>query len=347
MGIEYILNGQASGSVAGRMIACNMDAGALRPFLSDDGQRSLIQVGNQIMAVNAPAPFTKDAWKELDTTVIAAAQERLKLVADLRAAGLTKTIGNGMGKTSFEYQSMSDINDAQMSMDPVVRGQGDRPLTDIKNIPLPVIHKDVMFTARDIAIARAGGMSLDTSMLELQTRKVSEMAEKLAIGIGTPYTVGGGILYGLTTFPQRLTRSIAAPTGGTWVPSDTLDDVLAMRDQSQAAFHYGPWALYVSTAWDKYLDADFSSAKGDITLRERIQKVDGISSVMTLDFLPGYQMLLVQKTSDVIREVVGMEIQPIQWTEAGGMEIHMKVMGIMVPNPRADFYDRTGIVHGS
>lgn len=346
MTIEYILNGQASGSVAGRLIACNMDAGAMRPYLGPDG-RSVITVNKQTFVTNAPTPFTKDAWKELDAVVIKAAMARLKLVTDLRAAGLSVSIGNGMGKTSFEFQSVSDIDDAAISMDPVVRSRGDRPYTNLKNIPLPVIHKDVMFSARDIAISRNGGVALDTTSLDLQTRKVAEMAEKLAIGIGTPYTVGGGILYGLTTFPQRLTFTIDLPTGGTWTPTKTLENVLAMKDLSQAAFHYGPWKLYCSTNWDKYMDNDFSAAKGDLTLRQRLSQVEGIQGVVSLDYLSGYQLLLVQMTQDCIREVIGMEVQPIQWEEAGGMEVHMKVMGIMVPNPRADFYDRTGIVHGS
>lgn len=347
MTVDYILNGQASGSVANRLIACDMDAGALRPYVSEDGRQSLITVNRQEFAVNTPTPFTKDAWKELDKTVIQAAMQRLKLVADIRSAGLTVTIGNGMGKTSFEYQSMSDIDDAVLSMDPVVRSAMNRPYTELKNIPLPVIHKDVVFSARDIAISRSGGVALDTTSLDLQTRKVAEMAEKLAIGVGTPYVIGGGILYGLTTFPQRLTKTINNPTGGTWTPDKTLSDVLAMRDQSTAARHYGPWKLYCSSSWDQYMDNDYSAAKGDLTLRKRLKEVEGISDVVTLDFLSGYQLLLVQMTANCIREVVGMEIQPIQWEEAGGMEIHMKVMGIMVPNPRADFYDRTGIVHGS
>jgi len=55
----------------------------------------------------------------------------------------------------------------------------------------------------------------------------------------------------------------------------------------------------------------------------------------------------VQQTSDVIREVVGMDITTVQWEEEGGMRLNFKVMAILVPQLRADFNGNTGIVHGS
>ena len=95
------------------------------------------------------------------------------------------------------------------------------------------------------------------------------------------------------------------------------------------------------------MDDDYSSAKGDNTLRERIAKIDNITSVDTLDTLTGYQMLLIQQTSDVIREVVGMDMTTLQWMSHGGLQFNFKVMAIMVPQLRADQNGNTGIVHGT
>ena len=95
------------------------------------------------------------------------------------------------------------------------------------------------------------------------------------------------------------------------------------------------------------LDGDYSEAKGDNTLRDRIKKIDGIQDVRTLDYLTGYTLLLIQMTSDVIREVVGMDFTTVQWESQGGMQVNFKVMCIMVPQLRADYNGNTGIVHGT
>ncbi len=71
-----------------------------------------------------------------------------------------------------------------------------------------------------------------------------------------------------------------------------------------------------------------------------------IEAVITLDYLTGYQAILVQLTPDVIREVVGMDVTTLQWELHGGMEIRFKVMAIMVPQIRSDINGNTGIVHG-
>jgi len=120
-----------------------------------------------------------------------------------------------------------------------------------------------------------------------------------------------------------------------------------MRQASEDNHHYGPWSLYTSPAWDQYLDDDYSTLKGDITLRQRVTAINGIGAVTTLDYLTGFQMILVQMTSDVIRMVIGMDVTTVQWETHGGMRLNFKVMAIMVPQLRADFNGQTGIIHGN
>ena len=176
--------------------------------------------------------------------------------------------------------------------------------------------------------------------------KVAEEAEKLAIGSLPSYTFGGGTIYGLTNMVGRLTKTITAPTDSGWTPEVFVDEVLDMIQLSVNAYHYGPWMLYVGTGWSKYMGQDFKAAS-DITLRERILKLEGIQDVQTLDHLTGFQVCLVQMTSDVIREVVGMDITTVQWPSKGGMQLNYKVMAILVPQLRKDFNGKTGIVHGN
>jgi len=351
--MDFILNGQGSGAVATTLLNNGFDVGALRPWVGNDGRHYISRLGanGKLEAAplqNATATLRKDEWKILDDAIVMAAKERLRIVADLRSSGLTFNIPNGMGKTVLETETMSDITPAIVSMDPARQSEGDRPEFELTNLPLPVIHKDFYFNARQVATSRNSGASIDTVTAQAAARRVAEEAEKLVIGTGGSISYGGGTIYGLTNFPHRITSAgITSPTAGGWTPATLIGEILAMRQASIDAHHYGPWVLYTSPSWDLYLDNDYSAAKGDNTVRQRIAAIAGITAIRTLDHLPGEQMVLVQQTNDVIREVIGMDITTVQWETHGGMRLNFKVMAIMVPQLRADFYGNTGIVHAN
>ena len=350
-GMNFILNGQAHGDVASTLLATNFDPASLRPWVGDDG-RSYISVnqGGKLVAVptaNATATLRKDDWVRMDKAIVAAAKPRLRLVSDLMSKGLQYSIPNGMGKTVLETETQSDISAASISMDGIRASDSDRPVFELTNLPLPIIHKDFEFSARQIAASRNGGSPLDLSTAELAGRRVAEMAEQLTIGTASSYAFGGGTIYGITNYPNTLTKTLTSPTASGWLPSTTVSEVLAMKSQSQAAYHYGPWMVYNSPAWDAYMDDDYSASKGDNTLRERIAKIDNIQGCRTLDYLTGTQLAMVQMTSDVIRMVVGMNMTTLQWDSHGGMLKKFKVMTILVPQLRADQNSNTGIVLGS
>ena len=118
--MNFILNGQATGDIANKLLEANFDVNALRPYIGSDGQSYITQNVNgkpQAIVTNAPASLRKDDWILLDEAIVPAAKERLRLVADLRSAGLTFTIPNGMGKTVLETETQSDISAARISMD--------------------------------------------------------------------------------------------------------------------------------------------------------------------------------------------------------------------------------------
>jgi uncharacterized linocin/CFP29 family protein len=357
--LDYILNGQGHGGVAAALLDHEMDPLWLKPIRGRDGRPYIIQNTTDpktgapkqkyvcVANTGMTAALTKEAWLHLDTRMVMAAKPRLRFVGDLRAAGLTYTIPNGFGKTVLQHQAMSDITDAEIAMDPYKETQADAPTLDLTNLPLPIIHKDFWFTNRDIAVSRNGGAPLDTTTAELAAKRVAELAEKLALGVAGSYKYGGGYVYGLTNFPSNMTKVLTNPSSDPdWTPGVTLNEVLAMKEQSQLAYHYGPWMLYVSPQWDKYLDADYSEAKGTNTLRERLKKIDGLQDVRTLDYLSGYKMILVQMAPEVIREVIGMEMMTVQW-EPTPFRTNFKVMCIMVPQMRTDSNGLTGVVYGN
>jgi len=353
--IDFILNGMSSNpDMASKLMACNMDPGVLRPYIAENGQSYVTVYRNgklEAIRTNTQATLTKEAWLHLDTQVLRAARNRLRVVADLRGSGLTYGVPNGMGTTVLEYQKMSDINDATISMDGLRLGADDRPVFESAFLPLPIIHKDFQFSLRQIQTSRQSGAPLDTTMGELAGRKVAEMVEKLTLGRLSSYAYGGGTIYGMANFTSRLTDTITSPTATGWTAATHLVEILAMKQTAQDAKHYGPFVLYYSSAWDKYLDDDFNTNYPNKTLRNRIKEIDGISDVRTLDYLDTadstYNVILLEMDSSTIRMVIGMDIMTLEWDTHGGLLKNFKVMCIIIPQLRADIDGNTGIVHGS
>lgn len=357
--MDFIYNGQASGNVAAALAASNFDVNVLRPYLGKDGY-SYITVNSGETDPKTGKPIMKSVrlqqntaslrnydWKLIDDAVIRAAKPRLRVFGDLRRRGLQLTIPNGMGKTMLEQETMGDITPATISMDAIRESEADKILFDSTSLPLPIIHKDFHYTARQIAVSRNGGTPLDTATAELAARRVAEEAEKLTLGVSSSYSFGGGTIYGYTNHPNRNTQTLTAPTTPGWTPATLVAEFLSMRAKAVADGYRGPYSVYISPDWDPYLDDDYSGAKGDNTLRERLLKIEGITEILTADYLTGWNVVMVQMTSDVVRAVVGMDITTVQWETHGGMRLNFKVMAILVPQLRLDANSNSGVVHGN
>lgn len=350
--MDFILNNAAHGDVAGTLLQHNFDPGAMRPWLSNDEKDkqtyvTLNQEGKQtVLATNAPATLRVREWIEIDRNVQEAVYTTpQRMFADLRASGSNIIIPNGMGKTVLEYERMTDIGDAITSMDGIRESDGDRPHFDVTGMPLPIVHKDFQFTARQIAVSRNGGSPLDMTMPRLAARKCMEQVEKYTAGSQT-YKYGGYNVYGYTNYPQRLTQSITAPSSSNH--PTTVAEILAMRKKLTDRAFTGPYMVYMSPAWDAYLDEDYSDSTAKTgTLRERIQKIKGISGVEVSYYLSGNAIVMVQMTPDVAQAVVGMDVMTLQWPSKGGMLINFKVLCILLPRMKSDINGLAGIVHGS
>jgi len=329
----------------------NFDTGALRPFVYDG--RAHVTITNAegkdetFPVQNTAATLRLDEWKEIDRALIRVARPRLKLVGDLRGAGLVHTVASGMGKTVFESENLGDVGEASIGMDAITKSENDRPNYDLVGLPLPIVFKDFHFSARQIATSRNVGDSIDISTAESAGRKVAEYLEKMAIGTATDYKYAGYSVQGLVSYDNRITRTITSPAASGWTPVTTYNEVNSMIQDSIDAYYYGPWMLYCSTAWSQYLNRDYSSNYPNKTLGMRIKEAEGVTDMRILDYLEDYDMVLVQMTSDVVRLINGMDMTTVQWDTQGGLQQNFKVMSIMVPQTRADQNDNTGIVHGS
>jgi hypothetical protein len=183
-------------------------------------------------------------------------------------------------------------------------------------------------------------------MAALAGAKVAETAEKLLLGTLSTFTFGGGALYGYKNFPNAITATVTDPTDSAWSPANTVSEVLAMLQASIQAYHYGPWVLYYGPSWSQYMNNEYK-LQSDDTLADRLRRIDNLDDVRMVDHLTGYDLILVQMTPDVVREVIGMDITTVQWETHGGMQVNFKVMAILCPQIRMDINERTGIVHAA
>ena len=356
--MDFLVQGASQGDVASALQRNGrLDPAMLRPYIGNDGGSyiTICKAGAdpqdpasyEAIKVNTGATLRREEWQQLDTAVINVARHRLGGIADLEANGLVFNLGNAMGTTVLEYHDVSDAFEAELTMDGVTRSMGDRINYGAKYLPIPIIHVDYEINARVLAASRSLGNALDTTQAEVAARKVMEKLEKMLFTNET-YAFGGGVIYSYVNHPKRRPVTLGTAWNASGATGKTIiSKVLEMKQESIDAYHYGPWMLYIPTAYETILDSDYDSTTPGTTIRERIMKIDGIKGIKVIDTLSANNVLLVQMTPDVVRLVKGMAIQNVEWTTEGRFINKYKVMTIQVPQVRADYNGRSGVIHAA
>ena len=355
LNVDFIgKEGQAQGDLAAQaMLNGRLEPGRMRPYIGKNGRAyiTLYKGGNpkelssyQAIPVDN-ATLQRDEWKQLDDAVLKISEERLGGIQDLIDNGLTFDLGNAMGTTVLEWHDISDAMEASLTMDGVTRGKGDRPNYGTHYLPIPIIHVDYEINARVLEASRKLGNPLDTTSAERAARKVNEKLEEMLF-TNVSYSFGGGAIKSYLNFADRNQVSLTEnwdASGKT--AAEILADVLNLKQASIDAYHYGPWMLYIPTAYETTLDGDYDATTPGTTIRERILKIAGIKGIKIIDKLTANNVLLVQMTTDVVRLVRGLGIQNIEWQTEGKFITKYKVLTIQVPQIRSDQDGKCGIVH--
>lgn len=292
------------------------------------------------------ATLRKDEWIAFDEALVEEGKIRLRGVADLLAAGLVLPVANAMGKTVFQYENVTDMEPAQVSLDGATRTEMDRQEFDIANLPLPITHKDFYLNLRTLTASRNRGEPLDTTQVRTAGRLVTEETERMLFRGGKIF--GGNPIYGYMTHPNRNPVNFEV-TGGAWsnaakTGAQVVADVLTMIAAAEADRFYGPYWLYVPRNSSMKLEEDFKAAS-DKTIRQRVLEIDGIRAIQVVDQLTADNIILVQATIDVAAMVDGIPLQTVQWDVSGGFIINFKAFQILIPLIRADAQGRSGVVH--
>lgn len=329
----------------------------MRPFIANDGGSYVLNFKGgdrkdpknyEKSRINTNATLRYDEWRTLDEAVVSVADNRLIGFEDLRRNGLVKPLGNAMGTTVLTWQEMSDALTASISIDPVRKGRNDRPDFSTSHIPIPVVHADYSLSERILQESRMRGNGIDVMDAERAARRVAEQLEDMLFGATSSFTYGGGVIYTYLTHPNRnqVTLSQNWDASGK-TAEEILADVLACKQASINDNYFGPWMLYVPTAYDTVLDEDYKSTSAGMsqTIRQRILQIAGIQGITVVDRLTADNVLLVCMQRDVVDLIDGMPLQNVEWDTEGGFIHNYKVMTIQVPRIKKDYAGRSGVIH--
>lgn len=332
-----------------------MGVGVLRPFVVNGKTYVSYKASTgkmRSLELNVNGTLRKDEWKQMDDVLNKVKDERLVGIADLRAKGLVKPIQDALGTMVYEYEDSSDAMEAQVSMDGNAKAKNDTLSYGIKYLPLPIIHADFEINARRLAASRRNGGGLETDSLERAARAVNEKLEEMLF-TNYSYSYGGGAIKSYISFTNRNTYSIPkAWNASDKTPTLIYDDVLAMKQKAIDDRYYGPYTLYIPTAYETVLDKPYyaggtGTTAPNKTIRQAILDIARIEDIKVVDKLPANNVVLVQMTSDVVRLIDGVGLTTVEDMKNNNFTSSYKVMTIQVPQLRADQDGRCGIVHGS
>lgn len=295
-----------------------------------------------IPSVGRYATLRRDEWKQLDDVLLEVQSTTLDGVNDLIDLGLTKDLGgNGMATTVLEHHTMDQPFTATLSMDGVVRGDNDRIDYGVEYLPLPINHVDFLLTTREIAVSRKLGNPLNVDQARAAARAVMLKREQMLF-TNVTYKFGGGLIYSYLNHPNRNTVSM----GTNW-KSDTVaniyTDVKAMLQALINKNQPGPFGLYYPRDCATKFDDDYATTTAqNLTLRERVMKLEGIKFCKKNDTLPSGYAVMVNLQKDTVRLVRGMGLTNLEWS-TDPMAFNYKAMSIEIPEVRADAANQCGV----
>lgn len=355
--IDAVASHGITGDIVDRLLQFNMDPGCLRPYRRQRDGKTVVslltnkrhpktrkRLRQEFVLTNTTTTLTRDAWEMFDTTVIDNIRPRLTLWNDLVASAPSLTIGDGMGVTILKQQRRGDITPATVSMDGRRKGMSDQPEYDEIGLPLPIIHKDFEFSARDIAVSRRGGQPLDTTNIEMASWHVADAVDNSVLGSGTPFTYGGYSVYGYLNWPEALSGDITSPEDVGWTPDTLRNEVLTLIKVLLRKERRGPFDILYGVDWSDYMGRAYSEQDSRSLKSVLENDIETINSCQLHTKIPGYKLVIRERSSATARAVIGMEVQTIAYTSPDGMVKGYKILCIMVPQLRTTQAGQAGIL---
>lgn len=310
-----------------------------------------LEMYESIDALRAAAPLPDEAQRVIDQEVIQVGLDRLVVVADMLEANMVTDLPNAMSVLQLYHERASKVGHAKRTMTPSARGENQLIDRNGVRTPIYITMDDFSFNIRLLLASQRAGAPLDVAHVGQATRRVNEAIEDAAIN-GALLTVDGDSTPGILNAPNA--NSVTYKDGESWTHAnhsgeDILEDVLDMIEAAHGDKMFGPYNLYINTAYSLKLENDFKAFSSD-TIRQRLESIDVGGGrklrVRVADMLGTDRTFLMQMTKDVADVIVGQQPTALSWQDAPGFERFFAIMAITVPRVRDTYTGQSGIVTG-
>jgi uncharacterized linocin/CFP29 family protein len=279
-------------------------------------------------------------WAQIDTAVLDVVRTGLVGITDLVNAGLTHPLG-GLGTVLSGYEQISDLTEADVSIDGTTEGSEDDIEFSSVFVPVPIIHKDFSLSLRKLLASRNSGEGLDVTQARTATRIVRQKMESMLFN-GISKQLGAYPIYGYTNAPHRITGTAFGDFGTSGNAYKTF--VKALTDFSAKGFQ-GPFNFYVANPQYMEMLNLIGTFNGINELKVVIDGMPQIASIKPSFDLAAGNLVGVQMTSDVVDLAVAEDITPLQWEVMGGMKVKFRVMAALAPRIKFDANETCGVLH--
>lgn len=290
-------------------------------------------------------------WEMIDKTVHGVALSRMNLMNMFIGAGLSIPI-DGLGVTKYTWNRTGQMGEARIDMDMNTEINNDRMEWDEQSLPIPIISSGWDINMRYLAASRKAGTPIDAIKAYWAAYRVAEKAESILLNGAGTFKAAGGSIYGLRNTPIALSETLQ----GDWSSDDysgeeIVDEVAGWVQVLKNQNHYGPFALIVPQRYSHKLGKDYK-AESDISILERIKKIDGIGQVSFTEqmnseadgVLWANEVFLIELRKETVAILDGMGLTDFEWQKKGPFVKEHKVAMIRVPLFRNDMEDQTGLL---
>lgn len=274
------------------------------------------QSWNQAMSVyvdNAASPLRKDVHERIAAEVIQVKRETLFAVQDILDAGLIAPAD--MHTTLYTTETLNEFRDAIQTMGEVTDENNDTTFLP-KSTPLPITHSGFSIQVRQ-NVGNKQNLGAGES-----TRTVSKKLDDQTVNGSTIVAQSNGIT-GYMNTADRLTDTISdwsdfATNGDLIVPEATA--LFARLSTETFAQIPNSVMMYISPDLEGSFNSDYSSLKGDDTIRTRLMKVIPLlKDIKTLFALPAKTTVLVEMASRTVQMISASNIQVIPHINTKGI----------------------------
>lgn len=310
-------------------------------FMGGGVAQRLLANGLDLSCLRTYATLRKDEWERLDAAAIGAFELRLNGIADLRSRGLVEDLG-GMGVLVSQYNRLSQMNEAEVSMWASMDAEQARIQMDLVSVPVPVIFKEFQLDIRFIESARRNGGNIQTDHATAAGRVVAEKLEEILFN-GNTTVYGGMPIYGYRTHPNRNTGN-----GADWgTVGNIFGNILTMVSGLVGDGVPGPYVLYLHRT--QYMQSlAIVDTTAQVSARQlALNNIPELEDIKYNDKMADGEAVMVSMNREVVDLALAEDFMPVEWDAMGGLNTHYRAMTVAVPRVKADYEGRSGIFHMS